>query len=547
MSRLNTHEKETEPVTVSVRNFLHYLLHCLICIYIVLILGVLPFYFTDGYNRIGTDKAVFFSQVSVYYARLFIPLLLCYFICTFLAYRQKRKNGATLRAVWEKLKKDMSITDVFVVLYGVSLLISYLCSEYKDTALWGTDWWFMGLYPQMILLASYFLVSRIWIPKKLLFFLMFPISGVVFFLGVLNRFGVYPINMHAQNAQFISTIGNINWYCGYLVTVFFGGIFLLWSQTGLARWQRILLTVYVAIGFCTLVTQGSSSGVLAMGVLLVVFFVLSASDENRMLQFWKLLLILSGTCLAVLGIRRIFPERITYTETVSEFLTNSIFPFMLAAAAAAMYIATARMIKKGCYFVRLWKNLAKTAVVFTLAAVVLLIILICINTLLPGSIGPLSNLGIFTFSPQWGSNRGATWSAGVMCFAEQNLLHKLVGVGPDCMASYLYGDGSSKLLALVNERFGTLRLTNAHNEWLTILVNVGILGFTGYVGMMITGIFRCIRQRKISFIAGAAGFCLLAYTVNNMFSFQQAMNTSTMFVIFGMGEAFMRKSMNVLE
>ena len=59
MNRLNTQKKVTEPVAVSVRNFLHYLLHCLICIYIVLILGVLPFYFTDGYNRIGTDKAIF--------------------------------------------------------------------------------------------------------------------------------------------------------------------------------------------------------------------------------------------------------------------------------------------------------------------------------------------------------------------------------------------------------------------------------------------------------------------------------------------------------
>ena len=136
----------------------------------------------------------------MHYARLFTPLLLCYLISIFLAYRQKRKNGAISRAVWEKLKKDMSITDVFAALYGVNLLISYLCSEYKDTALWGTDWWFMGLYPQIILLASYFLVSRIWIPKKSLFFLMFPISGVVFFLGVLNRFGVYPINMRAQSS-----------------------------------------------------------------------------------------------------------------------------------------------------------------------------------------------------------------------------------------------------------------------------------------------------------------------------------------------------------
>ena len=34
----------------------------------------------------------------------------------------------------------------------------------------------------------------------------------------------------------------------------------------------------------------------------------------------------------------------------------------------------------------------------------------------------------------------------------------------------------------------------------------------------------------------AAGFCMLAYTVNNMFSFQQTMNVTTMFMILGMAE-----------
>ena len=33
------------------------------------------------------------------------------------------------------------------------------------------------------------------------------------------------------------------------------------------------------------------------------------------------------------------------------------------------------------------------------------------------------------------------------------------------------------------------------------------------------------------------------FEVNNMFSFQQAMNTSTIFVIFGMGEAYIRAYM----
>ena len=97
----------------------------------------------------------------------------------------------------------------------------------------------------------------------------------------------------------------------------------------------------------------------------------------------------------------------------------------------------------------------------------------------------------------------------------------------------------------MRERFGEARLTNAHNEWLTVLVNTGVAGAAAYVGMIVSAIVRYIRQRDRNYITAAAGFCLLAYTVNNMFSFQQAMNVSTMFVIFGIGEAYQRRKENV--
>lgn len=79
-------------------------------------------------------------------------------------------------------------------------------------------------------------------------------------------------------------------------------------------------------------------------------------------------------------------------------------------------------------------------------------------------------------------------------------------------------------------------LTNAHNEWLTILVDIGVLGLVSYAGMMISVIRNFLHAGKKSMLVGACGFCVLAYTVNNMFSFQQVMNISTVFVIMGIGE-----------
>ena len=108
------------------------------------------------------------------------------------------------------------------------------------------------------------------------------------------------------------------------------------------------------------------------------------------------------------------------------------------------------------------------------------------------------------------------------------------------MAEYLYSGEDADLIADVNEKFGTARLTNAHNEWLTVLVNIGALGLIGFGGMIVCGIRELLKKGRENPVACACGFCLLAYTVNNIFSFQQSMSVGTIFVIFGIGEAFLQ-------
>ena len=141
-----------------------------------------------------------------------------------------------------------------------------------------------------------------------------------------------------------------------------------------------------------------------------------------------------------------------------------------------------------------------------------------------------------------------------MCFSEQDIVHKLTGVGPDAMSAYIYQDGSEGLLQMLNQVFGpNLRLTNTHNEWLTVLVDTGILGLIGFGGAMVTAMAAFFRKSgesgKAASGGGSGGFCsvccacgfsLLAYTVNNMFSFQQTVSLTTMIAILGMGMAFLR-------
>lgn len=598
--KLSNKQKKTESKWTTAKRFLGYLLDGLISVYMLLVIVVMPFYYTAGYGHIGTDKAMFFRKISVNGAKLVVPVLLAYLLMI-------AGEKGYLGKLWEYCKKkwlQFSLTDKFALLYGVSLILSYLCSNYKDRALWGARGWYMGFLPQIILLVIYFLISRIWKPKQWMFLLFLPVSAVVFLLGILNRFGIHPLEMQNANSMYISTIGNINWYCGYLVSVFFAGYYLLWqsekAQVSLVdikaeqksnqgsikkrdkKWEKgkigvlarnVLLVLYVAIGFASLVTQGSQSGLLALAVVLLVMFCLSVKDGRRMQMFWQLTLILSLSCSVMLGIRVLFPGRVTYDDTLMNILTYSAFPVIATIVSLAFLAVTIRYNRNNGYskslLNKIYEKIAEIAIVGTVSATLVLIAMIVFNTMWPGSFGKLSELPIFTFNADWGSNRGATWMAGWRCFKEQNILHKLVGVGPDCMSAYLYTDGSASLVQMVSTKFGTNTLTNAHGEWLTVLVNMGVLGCVGFVGMMISAIIRFLKcglnmesnhvngeakttngakaseQNKHSLraevILGACGLCLLAYTANNWFSFQQSMSVATIFVILGIGEAYARK------
>lgn len=512
-----------------------------ICLYFILILAVMPFYFRDGYSHIGTDKAEFFCKVSTGFMCILLPAAAAYPAIRAAVLRREGRG-------WKLSDIFRNRTDFFAALYGAALVISYLCSRHKEVALWGAKRWYMGFWPQMFLILIYFLVSVFWRPRKWMFGLMMAAAAVVFVLGYLNRFSVYPIQMKLQNPQFISTIGNINWYCGYVVPVLAVGVGLLWLKKEDSggdgripgRVRHAACALYVLAGFGTLVTQGSDSGIVALAAILLAMFCLSAADAGRMLALSRIMLLLCGACAVTLAVWKAVPERMNYRSGGMDLLLSArvLVPMTIVSLFFCLWVYRRR--KKGTYSEKRMRYLAFGTAIAAAAAVVLLISMAAVNTARPGSLGPLSSSPFFTLSEAWGSNRGATWKAGWMTFTEQDMLHKLTGVGPDAMWEEIRTRGSEGLREVISRNFGNLNLVNAHNEWLTTLVNTGLLGLAGFAGMMVTGIAGFLREGRKNPFACVCGLCLLGYTVNNIFSFQQAMGVAVIFSIFGMGRAFQR-------
>ncbi len=76
---------------------------------------------------------------------------------------------------------------------------------------------------------------------------------------------------------------------------------------------------------------------------------------------------------------------------------------------------------------------------------------------------------------------------------------------------------------------------NAHNQWLNHLVNMGLLGLCGAVGLLITSV-----RRYRGYLP-----CVLAlalYGANSLVSFQQVLSTPLFFLILGIAESRIKET-----
>lgn len=530
----------------------------LLTAYLFIVFCMFPFYMRSGYVEIGKDKYTFYKAVAAGGFCLIVPLvLLCLTVHLLGAGRRRSRlageaGGNGREAVWEETEDAwepaehwrgrLSGTDWAVLAYGISVILSYIGSDFRQMAFRGEAGWYMGAAMQLGFVLSYFLVSRFWEYEEKVLFSFMTAAGVVFFLGLLNRFSIYPIAIEGANISFLSTMGNINWYCGYWSVLFPAGVVLYWK--GDRFWLRLLALLFTALGIAAGVSQGSSSAFIVFAGVYGLLFCLSFDRAEAMKRFLRLAVLFCAVCQALRLWRVRRPAAYNYySGTLSDWITLSRITLAGMLFLAIIYFFLWRAEKKKRLDMRKLKVLRQIAVLTAVTGIGVYILLLALNTGTEGGIRFMGKLSVLTFNELWGSARGATWSAAAQIYRNIPGLKKLIGVGPDCFASFLYT--LPDLAERVSDQFGGARLTNAHNEWLNMLVNVGILGFLSYGGIFISAVSRFIYYGEKIFRGRGKylcifGFSAFAYTVHNMVSFQQILSTPFMFLMLGMGESLLR-------
>ena len=486
----------------------------LITAYFVLLFVIYPFYMKEGYVEIGKAKFSFWIHISISAAAILVLFFLIQLI----------RN-------WKENIRKVDATDLMVLLFGVSLIVTYFFAVEQKEALWGTEGWNMGFLTFGVLCLLYFMVQVLWIPEKKILWIALGSSGVVYLLGILDRFSIHLIPLEIRSPVFISTLGNINWFTGYLVvfTSVSAALFLLVKEKG----SVILSGGITLLGFTAGFGQGSSSVFLFFAGLFAVLLWLSATEKTRML---RLMMLWGMWCLSAQIIRLmriLIPNGYQYdTDNLCGCFTEGNLTIYLFIVGLLLLFLVLWGIKR-TVGVGIWIRRGMLILTGILAAGIAGMMIYSYLSVWEGMKMPDFYERLPWGDDSFGNGRGMTYRAAMMLLTQMNPLQKLIGVGQDCFSVYAYS--IPQIANDLWQYFGNDRLTNAHNEVLTMLVNQGLIGTLLYLGIFGAYLYRVGKSAKNSYSISIA-VAVICYLVHNTVSFANVLNLPFLIILLAMGE-----------
>lgn len=524
--------------TGGLRQLIEYLLTAVLLILCVAV----PFYAKDGYHQIGNAKFEAYRRIMIGGFSVLLVMAAVYYIC---------------RMVVRKQRPRFSVTDWFVLAYLMLTGVSVVSGGFYEDALWGAFGWNMGFLSQLSFVLLYLFVSRFGKYYRTVLAVLCQAAAVVFGIGILHRLLIDPIGFYdglnnAQKAQFLSTLGQATWYAAFLAVMLPVGVgVFLYAESG--KW-RILGGAYMLAGFCTLVTQNSDSAYFALAGMFLVFFMISCEKEETVCRLLAALTLFFAAGKGMNLLMQIQPNPELQPDFLTELMWTSWVTWVLLAVCLAGTILVGRM---GSYtessslqggpgdrtcsvlYRNRWKiRRGVMSIVFGLLLVTVLVMILQNREMLPAGLSEmLSGISYFNWSDDWGNGRGRIWKFACKVISEASWRHRIFGVGPDCFSSYVTTYHGEEAALLWGEKL----LTNAHNEWLNMLINGGVLGAAAYLGIFGTAVCRFLRYRRKNMLLAGIAAAVVSYMCYDFFCYQQVLCTPFVFLLMGTGEYLVRE------
>ena len=376
-------------------------------------------------------------------------------------------------------------------------LAAWAMSDNRWTALWGLNGRRAGLALFALCTAAY-LIVRLFCPGEawpVLTALLTAAGALAAALGWLNFWMLDPLGSYycalpGTGDLYLSTLGNLNFFAGFLCLCFPSALRCVF--TARSRAGRGLAGAAGAVILSGLIIANTDTAWVALGAMLAL---LCCDRRLTAAQLGLVSRMGAGVCAAALATGLALTGGATsrvVLRTGSALLTRP--PVALAGLAVTLAVAAVCAARTFAPW-RLFRPLGAAAVVLGLIGVAL-------PSLFGVSLGPLN--GVFWLRSGWGSNRWDVWSILWKQYWELPPAQKLFGVGADGVNSLLNPAYTQMLAALNGETFDS-----AHNEYLQHLLCGGALGAAFWIAFLAAHIRRAARVRPFAALT-LAGYAALA-------------------------------------
>ncbi len=459
-------------------------------IYVILISVILPLYMEEGYFMLGEAKGRMYLLITGGY--VVITLLLAFLQSLLIK---------TYNYQWELWIKAFLLTGVATFLFSIG----------KKTAFFGLEGWRFGFLTCELMVLSGYILSKGLELDEFVVSAIFATPFLSYVLGILERFGIDFIDIYGKNESFLATLGNINWYTGFLSIFVPLGVGLGYLQK---KWTKafIACSINSVIGLMALLLQGADSGLLIILATYLVLLFFSLSTRENFYKFLMQLFVL-GLAMEIVDILMMnFGAQYTYDNNYLLSICTGHIGLVLIVFSLIIYRVVAFCDERNIY----WnEKIIKRSFAGSVSVGVLILAVFC------------AARGI---RYDFGNGRMFIWQISTDIFLNLSPWQKMFGVGQDCFFSYAYHN-PMWAEALLNVLSGD-RLTNAHCELLTILIERGIAGAVTYYGFIGYSFYILIKKERTKVICSLP---IAAYLLNSLVSFSTTISTTYLFALIGVG------------
>jgi hypothetical protein len=504
-----------------------------VLLYVLLMVSVFPLFCPSKYFHIQEDHLNFFTVVTWGLLSLFLISLVVYYYQVSSQY-----EGAFGTRIQQEIKK-LSITDYAFFALLISCIISTCFSYYPEASFTGENGRLMGLSTYLLLFITYFLVSRGFKFKNYVIIVLLITADIMSLIAVLQRsgcdvFGLFKNLSITTQLQYISTIGNIDFFSSYVMLTLPISACLFCFYDNKLNWFYFLSTL---MSFAALIVANADSGFAAAALMFVMLGIFCFKSLKTLKKFIAVLFAFFASCRLEYFLIRVDGNAFASLKSIPHALLTSHVTLICLIITAVLMAAAYYFNYKGCQFEKSLKFLKLAFISLALLLVAILVFIFIWFSWVDTS-KPLGYLGNYLrFNNQWGDNRGYIFSLAIGSFIKFNPFQKLFGYGMDMFKIVIMN-----LLNFKPSQLSQFQIyDSAHNELLNQLISTGLVGCASYIVFIISQIVKNIKKSKKEPLLLVFAVCFSCYFIQSLANIAIPMVFPLLILLIAVSESINRE------